>query len=95
MIRNKSAKDLAFERERIKLKKKIQEKDDLVRSLRSDIVCKDEEISRLCDCIDLLCKYADMTESEIEELRQREIRLDSLDKHLSMLLNPLLGSNRF
>lgn len=95
MIRNKSAKDLAFERERIKLKKKIQEKDDLVRSLRSDIVCKDEEISRLRDCIDLLCKYADMTESEIEELRQREIRLDSLDKHLSILLNPLLGSNLF
>ena len=95
MKRNKSAKDIAFDRERIKLRAKIQDKSDLIASLRNEISAKDEEIFRLRECIKLLCKYADMTESEMEEMKNRELRLDSLDQHLSLLLSPLLGSNFF
>ena len=71
-MKNKSAKDLSFDRERITYRRKIQELKDQIHQLQHAIEEKDKEIEQLRSCIKLLLKYADMTEAELEEHRLRE-----------------------
>lgn len=72
ILKNKSAKDLAFDRERIKYGRKILELKDQIHQLQHALEEKDKEIKQLRSCIELLLKYADMTEAELEEHRLRE-----------------------
>lgn len=79
MGNKKSAKDMAFEKERAKFRQRIRElerevKEEKIRTyqLENVINSKDEEIDELKDWIDRLLGYMDLSEDEMKNIIKAE-----------------------
>ena len=79
MGNKKSAKDMAFEKERAKFRQQIRElerevKKEKIKSLKLEelIATKDKEIDELKDWIDRLLGYMDLSEDEMKNIIKAE-----------------------
>lgn len=79
MGNKKSAKDMAFEKERVKFRQKIRElerevKEEKINSLQLKelIEAKDKEIDELKDWISRLLEYMDLSEEEMRKIIKSE-----------------------
>ncbi len=79
MKNNKSAKDIAFDKERAEFRKQIRElereirdKELNIRELKDVIVQKDTEIDEKNDWINRLLEYMDLSEEEFAKFRENE-----------------------
>lgn len=94
---HKSAKDLAFDRERLKYRKEINELKTLLKQKNIDIYEAKERASKLeikCeelqDWVNRLLEYMDMSEEDIKKILQREKDTDEFIK----LMNRFFGLPR-
>lgn len=97
MKKTKSAKDLAFDKERAKYRKEIQElSSQLIKQrididkLKQDIDMKDLELAEKDEWIRRLLEYMDMSEEDMQKIIQKDKtmaeaaeRLSDIDKMVS------------
>ena len=88
----KSAKDLAFEKERAKFRKEIREANSEVlrlrqeiRELKETIQEQEEELRQSKEWIDRLLKYTELTEDEMRKLIEGEKAILSVSEDLTVL----------
>lgn len=96
----KSAKDLAFEKERAKFRKEIREANSEVlrlrqeiRELKETILEQEEELRQSKEWIDRLLEYTELTEDEMCEVIKGEKAILSVSEDLTAL-NSFLGVYR-
>ena len=75
----KSAKDLAFDKEREKYNKqirelefKLKEKDKVICSLKEDLEKSDDKVSQLEDWINRLLEYTELSEEDMKNIINKE-----------------------
>lgn len=90
----KSAKDLAFEKERNKLKHKIRElkyeleqKEKTISLMSSEISSLNSKIEEYEDWIRRLLEFTEMNESDMKSLIQKEKDKADMINHMSDLLS--------
>ena len=90
MKKTKSAKDIAFDKERAEYRKKIRELNSLVIEQRADICKLKEEISRKNmeiiekeDWIGKLLEYMDMSEEDMLKIIQKDKTMAEAAERLS------------
>lgn len=72
----KSAKDMAFDRERAKLQSRIRQLSDEISSLNGKLAIKDSEIAELKNTIEILEKYIGLPKETILEQEQRSNKIE-------------------
>lgn len=79
MKKTKSAKDLAFDKERVKYRKEIRDRDSLIDEqryiisrLQESINERDNKISECEDWIHRLLEYMDMSEKDMRKIIQKD-----------------------
>ena len=94
MKKTKSAKDIAFDKERAEYRKKIRELNSLVIEQRADICKLKEEISRKNmeiiekeDWIGRLLEYMDMSEEDMRKMIQKDKNMSEVAERLSDINN--------
>lgn len=90
MKKTKSAKDLAFDKERAKYRKEIRDRDSLIDEqchiisrLQESINERDNEISEYKDWIHRLLEYMDMSEEDMRKIIQKDKTMAEVAEHLS------------
>lgn len=90
MKKTKSAKDLAFDREREKYRKEIRDRDTLitelqyiVEQLQESIRQRDNKISECNDWIRRLLEYMDLSEDDMQKIIQKDKTIADITKKLS------------
>lgn len=68
MRSNQSAKDIAFEKERIKWKKEDRINHITIRELQNTIIEQEEKIRQLQEWNDRLLEFMDLSESDLKRL---------------------------
>ena len=101
-MKNKSAKDLAFDKERAKYGKHIREleselkqKDREIGELRDQILQVEEKCQSLRNWIDRLLEYTEMSEEDMKKIIQKEKDSAEVMEHLNNFfgVTKLLGSS--
>ena len=72
----KSAKDIAFDRERTRLQSRIQQLSNEISSLNGKLAVKDSEIAELKNTIEILEKYIGLPKETILEQEQRSNKIE-------------------
>ena len=92
MKQNKSAKDMAFEKERAKYRKEIRELESELKHVRLENIELKDQIEKLegkCDelkeWIDRLLEYTEMSEEDMRKLIQKEKSEQELAEHINEL----------
>lgn len=90
MKKTKSAKDLAFDKERAKYRKEIRELNSLVSKqninidrLKQDIDRKDMELAEKDEWIRRLLEYMDMSEEDMRKIIQKDKTMSESAERLS------------
>lgn len=90
MKKTKSAKDLAFDKERAKYRKEIRELNSLVSKqninidrLKQDIDRKDMELAEKDEWIRRLLEYMDMSEEDMQKIIQKDKTMAEAAERLS------------
>lgn len=90
MKKTKSAKDLAFDREREKYRKEIRDRDTLitelqyiVEQLQESIRQRDNKISECNDWIRRLLEYMDLSEDDMQKIIQKDKTIADITEKLS------------
>ena len=90
MKKTKSAKDLAFDKERAKYRKEIRELNSLVSKqninidrLKQDIDRKDMELVEKDEWIRRLLEYMDMSEEDMRKIIQKDKTMSEVAERLS------------
>lgn len=90
MKKTKSAKDLAFDKERVKYRKEIRELNSLVSKqninidrLKQDIDRKDMELVEKDEWIRRLLEYMDMSEEDMRKIIQKDKTMSEAAERLS------------
>lgn len=90
MKKTKSAKDLAFDKERAKYRKEIRELNSLVSKqninidrLKQDIDRKDMELVEKDEWIRRLLEYMDMSEEDMRKIIQKDKTVAEAAEHLT------------
>ena len=90
MKKTKSAKDLAFDKERAKYRKEIRELNSLVSKqninidrLKQDIDRKDMELAEKDEWICRLLEYMDMSEEDMRKIIQKDKTMSEAAERLS------------
>lgn len=90
MKKTKSAKDLAFDKERAKYRKEIRELNSLVSKqninidrLKQDIDRKDMELAEKDEWIRRLLEYMDMSEEDMRKIIQKDKTMSEFAERLS------------
>ena len=90
MKKTKSAKDLAFDKERAKYRKEIRELNSLVSKqninidrLKQDIGRKDMELAEKDEWIRRLLEYMDMSEEDMRKIIQKDKTMSEFAERLS------------
>lgn len=90
MKKTKSAKDLAFDREREKYRKEIRDRDTLitelqyiVEQLQESIRQRDNKISECNDWIRRLLEYMDLSEDDMQKIIQKDKIIADITEKLS------------
>ena len=90
MKKTKSAKDLAFDKERAKYRKEIRELNSLVSKqninidrLKQDIDRKDMELAEKDEWIRRLLEYMDMSEEDMRKIIQKDKTMSEYAERLS------------
>lgn len=96
-----SAKDKAFEQERIKFRREIHEKEHLIQNLRSELRTKNQEIQTLQskiqeqnDWIERLLEYMDIPEDQFKAMIKNAQVSDNLTENVSRTLHRLFKFTR-
>lgn len=91
---NKSAKDLAFEKERAKYRKQIRELETELKKeryekfeLKGKLVSIEEKCTELQDWIDRLLEYTEMSEDDMKAIIKKEKTSAEIIEHLKPLLD--------
>lgn len=94
MKKTKSAKDLAFDKERAKYRKEIRELNSLVSKqninidrLKQDIDRKDMELVEKDEWIRRLLEYMDMSEEDMRKIIQKDKTMSEAAERLSDINN--------
>lgn len=94
MKKTKSAKDLAFDKERAKYRKEIRELNSLVSKqninidrLKQDIDRKDMELAEKDEWIRRLLEYMDMSEEDMRKIIQKDKTMAEAAERLSDINN--------
>lgn len=89
-MKTKSAKDLAFDKERAKYRKEIRELNSLVikqridiDKLKQDIDRKDMELLEKDEWIRRLLEYMDMSEEDMRKIIQKDKNMSDIAERLS------------
>lgn len=89
MKKNRSAKDIAFDREREKYRKEIRNRDTLITELRylvkqleESVRERDNKISECNDWIRRLLEYMDLSEDDMKEIIQKDKDMVEVSKRL-------------
>ena len=89
MKENRSAKDIAFDREREKYRKEIRNRDTLITELRylvkqleESVRERDNKISECNDWIRRLLEYMDLSEDDMKEIIQKDKDMVEVSKRL-------------
>lgn len=89
-MKTKSAKDLAFDKERAKYRKEIRELNSLVSRqsididrLKQDIDRKDMELVEKNEWIRRLLEYMDMSEEDMRKIIQKDKNMSDIAERLS------------
>ena len=89
MKKNRSAKDIAFDREREKYRKEIRDRDTLITELRylvkqleESVRERDNKISECNDWIRRLLEYMDLSEDDMKEIIQKDKDMVEVSKRL-------------
>ena len=90
MKKTKSAKDLAFDREREKYRKEIRDRDTLitelqyiVEQLQESIQQRDNKISECNDWIRRLLEYMDLSENDMRKIIQKDKTMADITERFS------------
>ena len=90
---SKSAKDLAFEKERAKYRKQIRElesvideRDVTIRELNDQLLQAEGKCSELQDWINRLLEYTEMSEEDMRNIIQKEKDTAELMEHFNALI---------
>lgn len=90
MKKTKSAKDLAFDREREKYRKEIRDRDTLITELQyivgqlqESIRQRDNKISECNDWIRRLLEYMDLSEDDMQKIIQKDKTIADITEKLS------------
>ena len=93
-MKNKSAKDLAFDKERAKYRKEIRElSSELIKQridtdrLKQDIDRKDMELTEKDEWIRRLLEYMDMSEEDMRKIIQKDKTMAEAAERLSDINN--------
>ena len=91
-MKNKSAKDLAFDRERAKYGKRIRElevelkkKDDEILVLHSKLSEAEGKCENLQDWINRLLEYTEMSEDDMKKIIQKDKDSAEIMEHMNTL----------
>lgn len=86
----KSAKDLAFDKERAKYNKRIRElesqlkeKDKVIENQKESIECSSEELYRLRDWVRRLLEYTELSEEDMKKLIDKEKKSVEIVEHMN------------
>lgn len=89
MKKNRSAKDIAFDREREKYRKEIRDRDTLITELRylvkqleESVRERDNKILECNDWIRRLLEYMDLSEDDMKEIIQKDKDMVEVSKRL-------------
>lgn len=79
MKTTKSAKDLAFEKERVKYKKQLREYETLLKEKEAEILCinnllheSENKCAELQEWIDRLLEYTELSEDDMKKIIKKE-----------------------
>lgn len=96
---NKSAKDIAFDKERIKFRKEIKnlqyqvmQMDNQIKKLNETIVERENELRQQAEWIDRLLEYMDISKEDLQQIIKNEKEKAKLNDSLSSFLHL---SNKF
>ena len=91
-MKNKSAKDLAFEKERVKYRKCINEmeielkqKDNEILELRNRFSEAEEKCTQLQDWVNRLLEYMDLSEEDMRKIIQKDKDSAEVMEHMNDL----------
>lgn len=91
-MKNKSAKDLAFEKERVKYRKCINEmeielkqKDNEILELRNRFSEAEEKCTQLQDWVNRLLEYMDLSEEDMRKIIQKDKDSAEVMEHMNGL----------
>ena len=89
MKKNRSAKDIAFDREREKYRKEIKDRDTLitelhhlVKQLEESVRERDNKIAERNDWIRRLLEYMDLSEDDMKKIIQKDRNMAEVSKRL-------------
>lgn len=92
MKQKQSAKDFAFEKERVKFRKKIRELEHEIKSLKLATMQKDTELSMVRnellqkeDCVRRLLEYTELSEDDMRAIIDKEKSVAEVMKMLGEL----------
>lgn len=100
----KSAKDIAFEKERVKFRKEIKnlqyqvmDLDQQIRELNEIIFEKENELRQQAEWIDRLLEYTEMSKEDLHELIKSEKEKAKIRERVSTTLGiiGMIGENSF
>lgn len=101
MKNNKSAKDIAFEKERIKFRKDIKDLEEKlhqskikVANLNQTLQDKDSEIERLNDWIARLLEYMNLSEEDMKKIIQKDKDMATIVQNIMPMFS-LIGKYNF
>ena len=105
MSRNKSAKDIAFDKERAKFRQEIRElerqmkaKDAEIVQLKDTISEKENEICQLEDWVRRLLEHTELSEEDMRAIISKDKMSAELTQHISgvaSMFNKFFGGNLF
>ena len=84
-MKNKSAKDLAFERERDKYKKRIKELEDVILELRNQLSEAEANVESLQEWNERLLEYTGMSDEDMRKVIQKDLDSAEVAKSLKAL----------
>lgn len=93
MDRKLSAKDKAFEKERVKFRKRIKELETQIKAQEQVIIKAENQIESLKDWVERLLDYCNMTPQELETLLANEKRKNELAERLDGMFKTILKNN--
>ena len=101
----KSAKDLAFDKERAKynkqireLESKIREQDEIITTQKEEIIANSDEIWQLRDWVARLLEYTELSEEDMKKIISREKEVNEISDHmndLSLMLSTFFKNSMF
>lgn len=93
-IKDKSAKGIAFEKERNKFRHQIRDleslvktKDIVIKNLEDIVTKKEEQISLLNDWVERLLEYSEMSKEDMRKIMEKDKEISEATKRFNSIFN--------